>query len=114
MKNMYALRHYEREGGRPGDVTREQVDAIRAKYDPLTADRKAYQAAKVRRQSFLALPCLQVSRCPASLSPAAPGAWWVTGGRWQVPAPFPVVLMRGQLGLANQGFTVHIQFVTPR
>lgn len=46
----YALRHYEREGGQAGDVDAADINAIKAKYEPLEADRKAYQAAKANNR----------------------------------------------------------------
>jgi len=45
LKKQYALRHYERDGGRKGDVTQAEVDAIIARHDPAGADRKAYRRA---------------------------------------------------------------------
>lgn len=44
--NAHALRYYEREGGHVGDVDPADLAAIKAKYDPLEADRLEYQQAK--------------------------------------------------------------------
>lgn len=46
MINAYALRHYEREGGHPGDVDPADLAAITARHDPLEFDRQAYARAK--------------------------------------------------------------------
>ncbi len=43
--NTYALRHYEREGGRPGDVSPDDIAAIYKRVNPMEADRIAYQRA---------------------------------------------------------------------
>ncbi len=46
LKNFYALRHYERDGGIRGEVDRADVQAIEDKYEPWEADRRAYRIAK--------------------------------------------------------------------
>ncbi|KAL6765747.1 hypothetical protein V8C86DRAFT_3127697 [Haematococcus lacustris] len=46
LKNTYALRHYERIGGYPGDVTPEEVAAVKTRHDPLETDRQLYQIAR--------------------------------------------------------------------
>jgi len=46
LKYFYALRHYERDGGVRGEVDAQDVQAIVDKYEPMEADRRAYQRAK--------------------------------------------------------------------
>lgn len=46
LKHTYALPFYMREGGVAGDVDPADVQAIYDKYEPLEADRRAYQKAK--------------------------------------------------------------------
>lgn len=43
LKNVYALRHYERDGGEAEEDDRKQVQAIEDKYEPMEADRRAYR-----------------------------------------------------------------------
>jgi len=42
----HALRYYERDGGVRGDVDAADVGAIRDKYEPMEADRRAYRKAR--------------------------------------------------------------------
>jgi hypothetical protein len=50
LKRYYALRWWERDGGFAGDVTPEEVQAIKDKYDPSGADLRAYRQAKASGQ----------------------------------------------------------------
>ena len=50
LKYFHALRHYERDGGLRGEVDAQDVQAIVDKYEPMEADRRAYQVAKARGQ----------------------------------------------------------------
>lgn len=42
----YALRYFERADGRRDDVDWDEVERIKAKYEPIEADRRAYKRAK--------------------------------------------------------------------
>lgn len=74
LRHAYALRHYERDGGRPGDVDPADIKAIKARHEPLEADRKAYQEAKVGRACGLG----------ACMPAKGLGGWVGTG--WAAPA----------------------------
>ncbi|PNW84933.1 hypothetical protein CHLRE_03g164700v5 [Chlamydomonas reinhardtii] len=54
----YALRHFERRDGRPGDVDAAELQAVKDRLDPLEADRRAYAAAKAagRLDEYWAAP----------------------------------------------------------
>jgi hypothetical protein len=46
LRHYYALRWWERDGGRPGDVTAADVQAVLDKYEPAEADLRAYRKAR--------------------------------------------------------------------
>jgi hypothetical protein len=46
LRNADALNWFERRGGYPGDLDQQKVQAVRDKYDPRGADRRAWQAAR--------------------------------------------------------------------
>ena len=46
LRNADAARWWERQGGYPGDVDQAKVQAVRDKYDPRGADRRAFDAAR--------------------------------------------------------------------
>lgn len=48
MRRFYGARHFERKGGKRGDVDPKDVRAIEDKFEPNEADRKAYREAKER------------------------------------------------------------------
>ena len=70
LKYFYALRHYERDGGYRGDVTEQDVARIKAKYDPMEADRRAYQEVRCAVGEGGCGAALQCS--PRILDPIAP------------------------------------------
>ncbi len=43
LKNVYALRHYERDGGEKTEDNKKEVQEIEDKYEPMEADRRAYR-----------------------------------------------------------------------
>ncbi|KAG2499216.1 hypothetical protein HYH03_002796 [Edaphochlamys debaryana] len=54
----YALRHFERAGGKPGDVDPAAVQAAKDRLEPLEADRRAFLRAKAegRLEEYWAAP----------------------------------------------------------
>ena len=75
-KRYYALRWWERDGGFAGDVTKEEVQAIKDKYNPMEADRRAYREARAagRLEEYWAARAQKLKEITGSAEPPTAAA----------------------------------------
>lgn len=75
-KRYYALRWWERDGGFAGDVTKEEVQAIKDKYNPMEADRRAYREARAagRLEEYWAARAKKLKEFTGSAEPPTAAA----------------------------------------